>query len=224
MLTAGNTIKNIMKHSITIIGIVILCGFLVSGCNPKRHGFTTRRVYTHSEFSGDDITGRVIYLLPFLTEDGFDTLGALSLSRQEEWFKKNRPDLKLEFGQPFDTDTPRVDSANIAQFYSQLLEEDMLAFQTNDSIWEAINTDYLLVPMLRHGKTVRGFDKKVRRAVRIEAELWDARRAEVVWHYSVKAVSIDDFGSERDFFWSAITRIYLKIPRANPYTEEPVEW
>ncbi|MBD3347138.1 MAG: hypothetical protein GF401_18955 [Chitinivibrionales bacterium] len=201
------------------IGIIVAVA-VMTGC-ASRAGYATKLLYQSDDFDGADFSHRTILLLPVTLENGFDTTGMLSPSRQAQWLLKRRPDLKFVFRNHFEsTYYSAHDKAALNSFYGALFEGDVLAAQTSDSVWAHMKADYLLVTSIKNSATIRDFERNIKKTLRCETELWDIENTEVVWRISTVGNILNGTEGDAEFIWGALQEAYNSIPAFRPALNE----
>ncbi len=205
---------------------VALCAMLGGGCagGASRYSSDTNLLYRNPSLTGGTFSERTILLLPPMRGERLDTVGYLAPRHQAQWFRKQRPDLGLTFIEQL-RDTMRSAGAvgQVDSLCRRLARNDILAVQDMRDVWERINADFLLSSRLAYGASIRNLDNKVRKKVRIEVEMWDRRRREVVWRMSVTATTEDPDMRDEAVLWSALRDAYERLPGYRPAESED-EW
>jgi hypothetical protein len=203
-----------MRHFILVI---LALSALVLFCSPPGCGFTSNNQYSRESFSGRDLGDRTIGMCPFLGIDGIDTSGSLKPYRQLINAKKLRRDLKFTSVEGVENKIiGKLGLESLKIFYDKLSKSDMIALQTSDSVWNAIECDYYLVNRLKSGISIKSFDGASRKRLELETELWDCRTKEPVWRQSVSGICSGSDVHDAEFLNQAISRILEEIPKVKP--------
>lgn len=203
-----------MRHFILVI---LALSALVLFCSPPGCGFTSNNQYSRESFSGRDLGDRTIGMCPFLGIDGTDTSGSLKPFRQLENARKLRRDLKFTSVEEVQNKIiGKLGMESLKTFYDQLSKCDMIALQTSDSVWNAIECDYYLVNRLRSGISIKSFDGASRKRLELETELWDCRTKEPVWRQTVSGICSGSDIQDTEFLNQAISRMLEEIPKVKP--------
>ncbi|MBD3322450.1 MAG: hypothetical protein GF350_15215 [Chitinivibrionales bacterium] len=209
------------KHIIWYPFIGIACMvFAQTGCS-SHAAYRSTLLYQSDDFDGGDFAHNTVMILPVIYENGFDTSANRSPTIQAEWLMKQRPDLSFTFKEKFES---RYRSAygfsGLNQFYRALYNGDVVAAQTSDSIWTAMEADFLLVTAIKSGAIIKDFDRNTKKRIRCETELWDIQNSEVVWRAATVGSSVNGTNSTGDFILGALFETYKSIPAFKPAMNE----
>ncbi|MBN1578615.1 MAG: hypothetical protein JW913_18775 [Chitinispirillaceae bacterium] len=199
-----------------LVIIAAMLGPLVS-CTPSPFGFTLSSNYTRDRFSGRDIGGHSIGICPLLTAEGPVAGTKLPSPAVIAALRKKRPDLQFRDADNVHATLSSVlPSVTMERYYRLLFTGDVVALQSEDSLWGAVNVDYLLVVRLRHGMDIRTFNQRSRKRISIEAELWDCASMETAWRVGVIGICNRAGISDQKFLVEAFGEIVAALPTAAP--------
>lgn len=212
------TVKN-KKTCIPALLCVSFITFMVigaTGCAPKVF-YTDKMLYTDPMFTGRMLSGHSVALLPVLGSKGPLQFEEDELDEVLEMLRKARSDLRFVPTYEFETDfTFPNNEPLLFRFYNLLFREEILTIKSNDSIWNLVKQDYLLVYSLREGMSVRNLDKSVYKRFSIECELWSVKQRAVVWSAQSGGVSDDKRVNEKMMLSHSMRRLALMIPVVQP--------
>ena len=199
---------------------------IVGGCSPySRRGdrirFTAKVLYTSDMFAGASLSGKTVVVPPALAASGPAASGPFSPERLAALLREARSDLRLSFGDAFEKRyCSSHDELSLSRFYASFFKGDVIAVQTSDSVWKAMEADYLLAVCVKFAAAIRSFDGNTRRRMRLEAELWDARAGEAVWRAEVDALDDVMKTPEDRFVTAALRKAFSLIPGGGPASDE----
>jgi len=182
--------------------------------------FTTELLYQAESFAGDSLGGRVVRAAFFMTASGADSTIVPGGRRQMRRIRRMRRDLAFVFTGVSAAGAPLLTGDEVGDFVAG----DVLAVQTNDSLWSRVPEPYLLVITMRNAAKITDFDRNSERHVRLETELWDARRAEVVWRAGISGTGPSHAGQDRDFLRAAAAEAFRALPRPSPSAHHQDNW
>jgi len=188
----------------------------VTGCAP-RIVYTENTLFTDPMFTGRMLSGHSIALLPVLGPRGPLQFEEDELDEVFEMLHRARPDLKLVPTYEFETDFAFPNNEPLLfRFYHLLFKEEMIAVKNNDSIWNSVKQDYLLVYSLRGGMSVRNLNRSVYKRFNIECELWSVKERAVVWRAQSRGASDDKRTNEKVMLSESMRRLMHFIPAVQP--------
>ena len=199
--------------------ITALLGWVALSCSPPPYGYTLHQLYTRERFSGKELNGRTIGVLPIINENGPCTTGFLKQQNHFTMMRKIRPDLKLLSADSVEElFRKKWPADSLTAFYTLVFKGDMVSLQTADSLWSAANSglDYAMVLRLKGASRVVTFNRQTRKRLRIEVELWDTREIEVVWRVVINGVSMSKALPDSQFIMEAIQKAYSALPKLLP--------
>lgn len=200
-----------------IIGITLFCILVLITCSPPPYGFVLNNQYIRNDFSGRELSGKLICMCPLLNGVRADTSGAL---RSDELFRKvakSRSDLRLiSPGEMENTFRKKWGRDSLNLFFEMLSKGEMLSLQTSDSLWKGIGARYFMALRVKNASTVKSFNRSVRKRVSLEAELWDCNMAATVWRVIVNGICIDERIPDSRFIQDAIITAYQELPVVMP--------
>jgi hypothetical protein len=206
---------------IIVSGAVFGCMSSLSLAGAARYTVTLH--YSSDRLSGKAFAGQSILILPVLTRDGPDTARFPSPSAIARFLQENRHDLQFVYPAAFEKKyrltTSGRDTAAMDRFYRSLYNGEMMAVQTSDSIWKAVDAAYLLSLRVTYAAAIRGFDGTVSKRLTMEAELWEVAASEAVWRSEVVGVE-RNAGPDNRFILGAIKKVLGAIPGFLPATNE----
>ncbi len=188
---------------------VVLCS-----CAGPSKRFDTRVMYSARNFSGEDLSGHTILQFPLMAPQSImDRTGHDLLDTMAARIGIIRSDLSLrdirEFESPF---VREYGPEALRSFYSHLRDGDVIAAQGADSVWESIPGRYALSVRLLSGARIQTFGDRQYRDIVLEAELWDVKRAEVVWRGRVNGRDSGKRATDSDFLTACILELYADLP------------
>jgi len=191
---------------------------MTAGCAPyvrldRAARYSAGVLYADRSFTDEAFSGRSLLLLPILTAQGPSASFPLSAQRLGMELQKTRTDLRLQYASEFEKkylSTHTIPS--LSDFYRRLYRCEVLAVETSDSVWKAIDAAYLLVVKLKYAAAIRGFDGNTRKQLCLEAEIWDVNGSEAVWRVEVKGIDNGMGLSDDQFIMGAFSNIFAKMP------------
>lgn len=213
-------------HFLRISAVVIISQALCGCMSSLYHGVATRYTvtlqYSSDRLNGNALTGQSLLILPVLTRSGPDTARFPSPSSIAGFLQENHDDLQFVYPEEFEKkyrSTSGHDATAMDRFYRSLFNREMLAVQTSDSIWKAVDAHYLLSLRVTYAAVVRGFDGMVNKRITMEAELWEVAASEAVWRSEVVGVE-RGAGADRTFILGAVRKVLGAIPGFLPANNE----
>ena len=196
---------------------VVLFMWLLGSCTPPPFQFVLSDNYTRERFSGRDIGNHTIGVCPLLTRNGPVFGAKLPSSAVAEMIRKTRPDLLIHDADSIHAAlSSRLPTATLQRYYRLLFEGEVVSVQTEDSLWNAVTTDYLLVVRMRHGMDIRTFNQRSKKRINLEAELWDRSAMETVWRITVIGTCSHVGYSDQQFLIEAMGRVAAALPPSAP--------
>ncbi|MBD3391473.1 MAG: hypothetical protein GF418_05440 [Chitinivibrionales bacterium] len=213
--------KSTGRRLIAAMGLVLA---VLAGCAPQMDRYRGRLLHVNDRFTPEELSDQELVVFPLIRNSRFDTTAAFSPFVLAQRLRKTRPDLGVYFKEEFERrllDVYPRDSLDI--FYDRLFKNDIIALQTSDSAWASMPGRYALVLRIRDAGRVKDFKGITRRKLYMEAELWDASTAEVVWRAEVSGFDPDASTSDAEFVLSGIEEAYALLPPYKPALHEQ-EW
>ncbi len=208
------------KYNVEVIFLSFLICLQTACTSSKALRFVLSDNYTRERFSGRDIGGHTIGLCPLLTKDGPITGDSGLSAVVAETVVKMRPDLVvINADSVHAVLSGRLPPDLLQRYYNLLFTGEILLLQTLDSLWNALNSDYLLLIRMRHGMYVRTFGNKTLKRIGLEAELWDRRAMETVWRINITGTCTSGKVSDGEFLVKAIEKISEALPLSAPAYE-----
>lgn len=202
---------------ITILNTV----WLLPGCTPPCDHLY-KQLYAEKNFTGRSLYDKNIGLCPVLLSDGVDK-AVLSDKKLLETLKKTLPDLRVNRIEELEIAFKKNNKSELlANFYEKLYKSDMVFLQTSDSIWNLIQSDYLVVIRVKGGYSFKTFKSKILKRLDLETELWDCKNMEVVWRGCVES-SCARNRPDRLLFSDAIKKALGQLPSPVPSYDDR-EW
>jgi len=191
----------------------VIAAILCSCAGPSKQ-FDTRVMYSARNFSGEDLSGHTILQFPLMAPQSMmDRSGHDLLDTTASRIGLIRSDLSLrdirDFESPF---VRQYGPEALKSFYGLLRDGNVIAVQGADSVWGSIPGKYALSARLLSGARIRTFGDRQYRSIILEAELWDIRRAEVVWRGRVSGRDSGRRSSDSDFLAACILELYADLP------------
>jgi hypothetical protein len=206
-------------------GLFCGCTFYVRHIEPAR--YTVKILYSNEQLSGAALSGQSVLLLPILTRDGPDTTHFPTPREQSCMVGKVRDDLRFIFPQTFekryrDSEAGR-DSGSLDRFFGNLYNGNVMAIQTSDSIWKAVDADFLIVVRIKYAATIRGFDGNASRRLIMEIELWNVAAIEAALRIEVIGFENRPGVTDVQFVMGALKEAYGALPGYLPANNE-TDW
>jgi len=207
-----------------VVALLFLC-FQILFCAPQLAGYKVDVLFEGANFSGEVLSGREILVLPLLRDSGFDTVGLLAPQSLAQWFVKERKDLKISINRDFEKQfAHRHKRPLLRAFYEALYAGDILAVKSMDTVINSIKSRFFLTVRFISGAKIISLDKKVKRRVTLEAELWDTDIPGVVWRSSLYGMTMDKTITDPVFLRKALENIYRKIPEVPHFINIDEDW
>ncbi len=212
-----------------IVSSAMLASLLCSGCafyvrqvEPSR--YTVKILYSNESFIGAALTGQSVLVLPVLTREGPDTVLFFNPLEVSRLLGEVRGDLVFAYPQTFEkkyrsTETGS-DGTSLNRFYASLFQGKTLDIQTSDSVWKAVDADYLLAVRMKYAATIRGFDGNASRRLVMEVELWSVAAAEAVWRAEVVGLDKRPDITDGQFVAGAMKEVFGAFPGYVPANNE----
>jgi hypothetical protein len=207
-MQANSTIQLFFFRWIPVLAL------LFASCAGPMKQFETIVMYSARGFSGEDLSGHTILQFPLMASSSImERSGHDLLDTTASRIGLIRSDLSLrdirEFESPF---VREYGPEALNSFYGLLRDGDVIAAQGADSVWKSIPGRYALSVRLLSGARIRTFGRQQYRSIVLEAELWDIRRAEVVWRGRVNGRDSGRRASDSDFLTACILELYADLP------------
>ncbi len=203
-----------MRFGALLIAVFLCsCAFFVR--QPERSDYRATVLYSDQRLKGASFTGQSLLVLPVLTKNGPDTVGYISPRRQSQLLRKARGDLNVIYREDVEKKYCSIrgrDKASLDRFYASLYKGEMVAVQTSDSVWQAVNAAYLFAVRIRYAAIIRGFDGNAHRRLALEAEVWNVAAAEAVWRVEVTGFDERPSSSDGRFVEEAVREALKNIP------------
>ena len=202
---------------IGILGVWIGTIGLFFICTPPLYDFDITHNYSRTKFSGRDLSNRLIGISPLLTQSGaifgrkFPSISIIEMIRKE---KKELEVIGAD--SVHNVLSRQLPSERLDNFYQLLYSGKIVTLQNEDTIWNAMNTDYLLALRVRHGMDIRTFNQMMRKKVRLEAELWDCVAKETAWRVTIVGTCNRHGVSDQQFLIEAIRKVIIALPPMLP--------
>lgn len=214
------TVKGTILHCKLLI--ITLLSLLYLSCAAP-HGTWKGKVLHQQENLGKDrlAHGRSMLILPLITANGFDTTDKIMPAAHDA--VKNSSDKELSTCLKSDLDSTYAKKYGVGipeSFYKKLLKNDILPIIASDSVWEILPCRYLLTVRIIGGMSIKTFEKKVKKKVSLEAEMWDSDNPGVVWRAQVYGYEIDGGRIDHDFIASGVKQILSMLPSFLPFSNE----
>lgn len=199
-----------LKTGVVLI-VFILAG--LQGCSPATQ-FSVMRGYVKKQFSGRDLNGQPIVLMPLITGQGIERGEDYSPSVLINEVNKNRPDLRLQRPEKFlERYENRYGGDALDSLALHFFKNAMVALQTNERIWKEVGAGYVMVLKLTFGLKTKSLDDRTVRQMRIEGELWDCDSSEVVWRAIVDSRSKGTVKSDKEILLKAVVKLFGAMPQ-----------
>jgi hypothetical protein len=191
-----------------------LAGIVACGQHKQ---FTVLPLYSKNDFSGKDLNGQQITVLPLLTQHGPMSNDILRPEKLIAAAAKDKSGLLMrqpyEFLERF---AAKFGGGALDSVYGYFYAGRMIALKSNDSLWKEINTGFLMLFKLTYGLTAKIDPRKTVRRMRLEGELWDCDSVEVVWRTAVDARCEGNGTSDSKLIFQAMRRIVGALPALTP--------
>ncbi len=202
-----------------------LIGFIASSCayqNPTPAAtYTTIVEYQDQSFSGSQLSGQTILVLPIMLKSEFDTTAALGADKIGKILDKKRSDVDIVTKEEFETRyCAHHDSISLNAFYKNLFKGNSVALATSDSVWKEMKTGYCLSTRITNAITIKGFDGLVKRRMNMETEFWDVDSLEPVLRVSVQASASGTQMTDVEFISAALAAALDRLPGVVPGSNE----
>lgn len=197
-----------------IFFIVLILIVYFFNCSIKTGKWNSEIIYSNEGLKNDRMsTDNSVLLLPLITKVGFDSSNTFSPHIQTELLKTiqkyityyYKADLEKKYSEKNET-------GKLDDFYQKLIDGNTLALTASHSVWENMPSHYLMAIRLNNGSRIRSFDGILKRKVSLEAELWDAKRVEIVWHAKSSGVEMNKNKSDAEFVLKGIKNIFELLP------------
>ena len=208
-----------MKLRILIAFLSIL---LLLNCAVQQGTWKGKILHQHSDLGKDRLAyGRSVLLLPLILPTGFDTTDKIMPSAHEAVKQSSnrklatclKPDLDTLYSQKYNGVLPQ-------NFYEKLFKNNILAITSSDSVWNILPCRYLLTVRVIGGMTIKTFEKKVKKKVSLEAEMWDSKNPGVVWRAQVYGYEINGDRVDYAFISSGVNQLLSMLPTFLPFNNE----
>jgi len=225
MRHASTILSSMVSEQKLLLNFFVFIGFpmFFLNCAAQYEGTWKSNVLYQQDNLGKDrlASGRSIFLLPLIVNEKFDTSSAIMPAAQMDMIK-NR-DRKMVTCSMAGLDSlyrkeykKEMDSS----FYKSILLGELLKTTANDSVWAVFPCRYLLTVRLISGMTIKTFEQKEKKKVRLEGEMWDSKNPGVVWRSEVYGFEIDAGRSDGDFIASGIKSLFSTLPSFLPVFNE----
>jgi hypothetical protein len=203
-------------HFGRLLFVFVIVSLLI-GCSPTRCGFAIDTSYQAPFFDSRVLTGRSLVVVPLLKDAKVDSSGLLSDVSYLQSLRKLREDLNcVSFNKSADKIRTRFGDPLFNTFIVNLFKGDIPVLQTSDSVWNIISEEYMSVIRVKSAHSVRMFSGDVRKRILLEGELWDCRKAEVVFRLSVNGLCLTEDVKDDRFIMDGILTFYRELPAAIP--------
>jgi hypothetical protein len=215
-----------MKQFLLYIKIHTLTLLLVLSCTPyvRRDdvpAYTVAVLYADQQFNGATLSNEPVLVLPILTKQGVSPSDIFPERNVAELFSRFRKDIAPV---PRDTFEQRYlashDNASLRSFYIDLGKGAIVAAQTSDSAWAAVDASFTLVIRVLYAAAIRSFDNSSFRKLSMEIELWSVANRAAVWRASVTGVDRSFRFPEDKFIEGCLRAAFSKVPEFLPTVNE----
>jgi hypothetical protein len=190
----------------------LLCALLCE-CASRTLLIQPHILYQNDRLTPEQFSGQSVTLFPVFTKQGFETSAMLGDSIQAVLIKDIRQDLTLYAQQGFERLYLQAhDSVSLKHFYARIFQGDIIGLQTSDTMWKTMPSRYLLLIRFANGTRVKTLDEQVLRRLDLEAELWDARTAEVVMRLAVNGSDSQARTPDGKFFHATLSALLRQLP------------
>ncbi len=191
------------------------------GCVSPKIYLDDSVLHQSPEFGSETFSGATIYISPLLTSRGFDTSSAIGVARQIEILKRARPDLNIVETRSFiaafnQTHNP----AMLEKFFRNMYLGNVIPVQNSDTVWHALDGKYLIVMNQKASASIKSFENRTKKRLRLETEIWDISNQETVWREAINAYTLNPKVTDVELIWQAIINVYKKIPSFVPSLNE----
>ncbi len=192
-------------------------------CASRTDSYHTEVLHHNSYLSREQFSNQAILFLPAVNDSILDSSGVLSANSQADLMQTLRSDMTIcswsSFERRFlEVFPPRV----LTGFYDNIVGNDILALQNSDSLWLHMKCRYLLTLRVVYGARVRTFEGALMRRVRVETELWDTQRQEIVWRAQTVGKEGDARTTDSRFLKDVILHLFAHLPEYKPSLNETV--